>query len=247
MIKMYDQVPLIYNNASRDFQFLSHLIDIVLNSVKHNADDLYDLPNSKASSALTELLAMTLGFKVRRNYNKDQLIAIVEILPTILKYKGTTYAVSIAGEALIRAAGAAGRFKCELEDDLVLHITFPQDSSGLIDISLFNDLLPYILPAGVTCRIFRKTEIVKSRTVYLDFHNTLFADWHPDIMPDTETGGVKGLASLYDTTNTGVSEKPTFANFEKRSDGKYQVIEGLMDNNVIPIIEKTIGKETNND
>ena len=49
MIKFYEQVPAVYPSASRDFQYLCWLIDIVLNSVKHNVDDLYDLPNSKTS------------------------------------------------------------------------------------------------------------------------------------------------------------------------------------------------------
>lgn len=246
MIKMYDQVPLVYNNASRDFQFLSHLIDIVLNSVKHNVDGIYDLPNSKADPALTELLAMTLGFKIRRNYNKEQLIAIVEILPIILKYKGTLYAVNIAGEALIRTAGAAGRFKCELASDKLLHITFPQDPRGLIDITLFTDLLPYILPAGVTCRIFRKTEIIQSRTTYFDLHSTLYAKWHPDVSYDPMTNYATGLASLYDVS--AINEESTFANFKPASDkdGKYVVNEGLMDNSVIPVLDAPIILEDTN-
>ena len=250
MIRMYDQVPLVYNNASRDFQFLSHLIDIVLNSVKHNVDGLYSLPNSKASPELTELLAMTLGFKIRRNYNMDQLIAIVEILPIILKYKGTLYAVNIAGEALIRASGAVGRFKCELASDSILHITFPQDSRSTIDITLFTDLLPYILPAGVTCRIFRKTEIAQSRTVYFDLHNTLYATWHPDVKHDKETDGINGLASLYSVNkdSEGKVINPVFANFRLNADGKtYSVSEGLLSNNVIPILDGPITPEEEND
>ena len=88
MIKFKNLVPSVYPNASRDFQYLCWLIDIVLNSVKHTVDDLYDLPNSKADPKLTELLAMTLGFKVKRNYDQDQLRALVAALPRILKYKG---------------------------------------------------------------------------------------------------------------------------------------------------------------
>lgn len=251
MIKMYDQVPLVYNNASRDFQFLSHLIDIVLNSVKHNVDGLYELPNSKASPALTELLAMTLGFKIRRNYNVDQLIAIIEILPIILKYKGTLYAVDIAGEALIRASGAAGRFTCELASDSKLYITFPQDSKSTIDITLFTDLLPYIMPAGVTCRIFRKTEIEQSRTAYFDLHNTLYATWHPDVTHDDETDGIKGLSSMYSIKTKREGDKditvnPVFANFKLNPDGKtYTVSEGLLSNNVIPVLDRPIISEKN--
>ena len=76
MIKFANQVPSVYPSASRDFQYLGWLIDIVLNSVKHNVDDLYDLPNNQADIKLTELLALTLGFKVKRNYDQKQLSAL---------------------------------------------------------------------------------------------------------------------------------------------------------------------------
>ena len=71
MIKFREQVPSVYTNASRDFQYLSWLIDVVLNSVKHNVDTIYDLPNVKHDAKLSELLAMTLGFKVKRNYDQN--------------------------------------------------------------------------------------------------------------------------------------------------------------------------------
>lgn len=155
MINFYHQVPSVYNNASRDFQFLSWLINVVLNSVKHNVDDLYDLPNPKADPRLIELLAMTLGFKVKRNYNKEQLTTIVSILPSILRYKGTLTAVELAGKALIKASGAVGVFESNLVDNC-LEVQLPEN---LVDTVLFTDLLPYILPAGISVKIITKTEV----------------------------------------------------------------------------------------
>ena len=38
MIKLQDMTPDVYYNQSRDFQFIGRLYDIVLNSVKTNAD-----------------------------------------------------------------------------------------------------------------------------------------------------------------------------------------------------------------
>ena len=143
MIKFYDQVPSVYPNASRDFQYLCWLIDIVLNNVKHNVDDMYDLPNSKTDPRLTELLAMTLGFKVKRNYNQKQLAALVAALPKILKYKGTETAITYAGNALIAASGAIGNFKSKIVDG-ELQVTLPED---LVDTALVR-ITRLLIPAG---------------------------------------------------------------------------------------------------
>lgn len=197
MIKMYDQVPQVYLNASRDFQYLSNLIDIVLNSVKYNIDGIYNLPNCPDDVELTELLAFTLGFKVKRNYDKEQLAALVSILPSILKYKGTQTAIDLVGKALIKASGTTGTYLSTVNGN-TLEMVLPKDQ---VDTTLFMDLLPYILPAGMSCRIIRrnihqnavltetgyetaiKAQLVKdyeisrihpaNRGTVLDFHNVL--------------------------------------------------------------------------
>jgi hypothetical protein len=157
MINLKSQVPNIYYDASRDFQVLGHLYEVVLNYVKTNADMLYLLPNGiDTDTRTTELLATTLGFKLRRNYDKDQLAALVSIFPRLLKIKGTIQAVELAGNALVKASGVPGKFaidKSELENH-ILAIKIPIELS---DITLFMDLLPYILPFGIRVSIIRNT------------------------------------------------------------------------------------------
>jgi hypothetical protein len=164
MIKMYDQVPLIYNNASRDFQILGHLYEVVLNYTKTNADMLYLLPNDvEADTRSTELLATTLGFRLRRNYDKEQLAALVSIFPTLLKVKGTLKAVDLAGNALVKASGIPGTFTSELDEDA--HILTVKIPIELSDITLFMDLLPYILPCGIRVSVVRSTAIQRKITL----------------------------------------------------------------------------------
>ena len=160
MIKVYNQVPQVYTSTSRDFQYLCWLFDVVLNYSKHNIDCMRDLPNLTSTSAedkLIELLEMTLGFKIRRSYDKKQLLALVSILPSILKHKGTSYAIMLAGSALLKAAGSDSVFanKNIIVDGHTLTVVLPKD---LVDITLFTDLLPYILPAGMTCRVVRNAQ-----------------------------------------------------------------------------------------
>lgn len=156
MINIKNQLPNIYYDASRDFQILGHLFEVVLNYVKTNTDMLYLLPNGiEEDTRATELLATTLGFKLRRNYDKDQLAALVSIFPQLLKIKGTKRAVELAGNALVKASGVPGAFTCEIENH-VLIIKIPIELS---DITLFLDLLPYILPFGLRTTIVRITAI----------------------------------------------------------------------------------------
>ena len=223
MIKFYDQVPSVYPSASRDFQYLCWLIDIVLNSVKHNVDDLYDLPNSKADSRLTELLAMTLGFKVKRNYDQTQLRALVAVLPRLLKYKGTKAAVDMAGKALIAASGASGvigGFYSEVKNGELI-ITFPED---LVDVALFTDLLNYILPAGMTYHIRVENEIPETYKTQIDLNEVLLASSIVDLDWDTNASTSVGLANMFET---GVSE-PAFGNYMNNSVLTPNI--GLLDN-----------------
>ncbi len=156
MINLKNQVPGIYYDASRDFQLLGHLYEVVLNYAKTNTDMLYLLPNGiEADTRTTELLATTLGFKLRRNYDKEQLAALVSIFPQLLKIKGTQRAVDLAGNALVKASGIPGVFSSEITNN-ILTIKIPIELS---DITLFIDLLPYILPFGIRVAIVRTTTI----------------------------------------------------------------------------------------
>jgi hypothetical protein len=246
MIKFQNLVPSVYPNASRDFQYLCWLIDIVLNSVKHNVDDLYDLPNTKADPRLTELLAMTLGFKVKRNYDKKQLSALVSIIPKILKYKGTIRAIELAGNALINSSGATGSFRIEKfnigtpeETDLqnnCLVVVLPKER---VDTTLFMDLLPYILPAGITCRIIRKTEDhLPTAATELSFDDRPKAAWVSDLGWDSSTQTSTGLASL---TNTDKEiQIPILSSFKNGEADNYILNEGLLDNSLIPVLENPL-------
>ena len=247
MINFYNQVPSIYTSASRDFQYLSWLINIVLNSVKHNIDDLYNLPINKSDPRLAELLALTLGFKVRRNYDQEQLIALVSIIPSILKYKGTIKAIEMSANALIAASGAEGSF-LYVEDDNInpindncLKIILPEN---LIDITLFIDLLPYILPAGLTCIIERKNISTKGTQTELTQDDTLQAKWVEDLSWDHTKHASTGLSELF---NAGEATDVTFENWtlvpdevDESGNKLYTLTTGLLDNTVIPVLPSVL-------
>lgn len=230
MINLYNQVPSVYTSASRDFQYLSWLFNIVLNSVKHNVDDLYDLPNVSSDPKLTELLALTLGFKVKRNYDETQLRALVAILPAVLKYKGTKKAVEMAARALVKATGSLGEASVDVNGTSV-EVTLPKD---LIDVTLFLDLLDYILPAGMSCRVIRKNEKYKNIDDILVKHrdelNLIVAD---DLVWSSYNNDT-GLARLYEISAVGA--EVDFTSNIKKLDDSLVLNTGLLDNTVIPVL-----------
>ena len=67
MVKIQESVPQIYYNSSRDFQLIGHLFDLVLNSVKTEADLLFNLPlSTNSDDQLLDLLAFTLGLRLSK-------------------------------------------------------------------------------------------------------------------------------------------------------------------------------------
>ena len=236
MINFYNQVPTIYNNASRDFQYLSNLINIVLNSVKHNVDDLYNLPNTQADDRLTELLAMTLGFKIKRNYDKNQLAILVSILPSILKHKGSEKAVRIALDALVASSGAVGDTDLAIKNNC-LEVRLPESFS---DKTLFIDLLPYIMPAGLTVHIIVDTYITADGidSIEVGYSDKLHSNWFADVSWNTQDLKTEGLAGLYEASNAN------FANFKNYTDsddsGPINLNAGLLDNTIIPVLTQPL-------
>lgn len=158
MIKLQDLTPEIYTKQSRDFQFIIALYDIILNHVKTNAANLYQLPIGKnMNEQLLNLLSLTLGFKATKNYNSKQLLAICSVLPEVLKNKGSINALIISTNALLAAEGInqALDYSIEPKKSITLYL-----SQQLTDLNLLKDLLDYILPAGISCSLVKESQML---------------------------------------------------------------------------------------
>ena len=157
MIKLQELTPSVYYEQSRDFQFIGRLYDIVLNYIKTNADNLYTLPIGKnMDEKLLNLLAFTLGFQSKHQYNSKQLLAICSVLPLILKHKGSLGAILIAVNSILYAEGINQALDYEFKDNnLVLYL-----SPDLSDLTLLKDIMIYILPAGIGCDMIKEIQSV---------------------------------------------------------------------------------------
>lgn len=158
MIRIQDSVPEIYYNSSRDFQLLGHLFDLVLNSTKTEADLLFNLPLSQNSDdQLLDLMTFTLGLRLSKaKYTSRQLRAICSIAPKMMRLKGSRQAISLLCTALMRADAAEGSFSLTLNDsqtELTVYITSYATCRDAL-----QEILPYILPAGMVFKIKESAE-----------------------------------------------------------------------------------------
>lgn len=226
MIKLQDYTPDVYYKESRDFQFIGRLFDLILNSVKTEADLIYNIPVSDNSNdRLLELLALTLGFKVNHHYNSKQLRAICKVFPEILKNKGSIQAVIVACNALFNAEGLDQALDYDFtknpnNDKTELNLYIPQEFG---DITLINDLLTYVLPAGMSCNLIRELRInVDSMTEVAVEH--IFKLYKHD---DPSNIGTQTI--LYD--NNILAKIPTFNHYRNPDTGEevtFEVEPGIL-------------------
>ena len=157
LIKFQDLTPEVYYKRSRDFQYIGRLFDLVLNNAKMNTDIISSLPlNPDMDPRLLDLLALTLGFKSKHEYNTKQLAALCSIFPFVLRNKGSKLAIETACNALLNAEGITKEASIEVSNQTV-SIFLP---SELSDLNLLKDLLNYILPAGMSCSIVQEATLV---------------------------------------------------------------------------------------
>lgn len=216
MVKIQESVPQIYYNSSRDFQLIGHLFDLVLNSVKTEADLLFNLPlSTNSDDQLLDLLAFTLGLRLsKEKYTSAQLRAVCSVAPRMMRNKGSKQAIELLCNALMRADSVEGASYVELtENKLTVHIS---NISTCHDI--LYEILPYIVPAGIVFNIKEMTSYnttIETQTAYQD--KVLYGKFKPN----TEMSYIspENLDSTVD-----MSFKFTEAAVEntKKDDGSYE-------------------------
>ena len=225
MIKIQESVPRIYYNSSRDFQLIGHLFDLVLNSVKTEADLIFNLPlSTNSDDQLLELLTYTLGLRLsKEKYTSEQLRAICSVAPRMMRHKGSLYAIELLCNALMRADAIEGSSYVEYADNkLTVHIT---NFSTCHDI--LYEILPYIVPAGIIFNIKELTsyelDTTAVQTGYQD--KVLYGRYTPS-------------SSL--NYNTGTIENESLLDFNLSSDNKASLAnESLLSGIIVSTLEQT--------
>lgn len=227
MIKLQNMTPAVYYDKSRDFQYIGRLYDIVLNAAKTDIDTIkYINDINTCDSTLLNLLALTLGFTLRRNYNAVQLRAICSVLPTILRNKGSIKAITTACDAILAAENVQEAADFSFDNGL-LTIYIPY---SLSDTALIEDLLDYVLPAGICCTIVRemKTSVKIETVIGLKSSVKVYYEKDTPLQPylSTLAEGLPKDASksmdLNSSLSAGTLENTTIWRPDNRSDASWE-------------------------
>lgn len=158
MIRTEKLVPENYSNKSRDFQLLGRVFDVVFNYLKTNIDSVQSLPLSRNSNKqMLDLLSTTLGFKARHTYSDSQLYAVCSSLSEIMRCKGTLRSIELLMLAIYQADGIDDLPRVDV--DHKEKVVTLNCSVEIIELALLNDVIDYILPAGMRYKIVKSTEI----------------------------------------------------------------------------------------
>jgi len=241
MIRMQDYTPDIYYKESRDFQFIGHLYDLVLNYIKTNVDLLSSLPLSDSSDdKFLELMAMTFGLKPEHHYNSVQLRALCKVFPKVMRNKGSIESIIAVCTSLFNAEGLEQQFSYDFvsEDDRTeLNLYVPQDFS---DITLLNDILSYVLPAGMSCNIIKELQI-KEKAITETAVEHIIKLYHHD---DEQN-------KVYEYDNNILAKIPQLFNYDNLEENRPtlntgEVLRGLVQDKIGFIANGIIYKPQNN-
>lgn len=148
MIRTETQVPSNYYARSRDFQLLGRLFDLVANSSKNYADCVANFTDGRFAS----LMARTVGFCGDRKYDAQDLTSLYRSFKSILRKKGTKSAIEDCVELLMHSQNVSSGYELNCDSDDCA-VTINLYDGSLQDISLLEDMLDYVLPAGWLLRI----------------------------------------------------------------------------------------------
>ncbi len=164
MIKTKKLVPEVYYNRSRDFQLLGRIYDIVFNYLKTNSEIIESMPYSEdIDDKLVPLISTTLGFKQTHEYNTEQLKVLCSSFSYILRNKGNITAIDTLLKVIANVENTTEPYfyTIDAENPYLLKIYLPINIS---DTSLLEDILYYILPAGMTYRIIKEL-VIQNKTM----------------------------------------------------------------------------------
>ena len=146
-IRLQENLPLVYEENSRDFQLLGRLYDCVINGVKNDIDNLIYINNPDyCYSNILELLKTKVGFFTSKHFSDRELRHTLKVFSILLKNKGAKEAIEKVIYLWLRINNIKGNGYASIDNKkYVISINLPSSPK---DISLLDEIFRYILPTG---------------------------------------------------------------------------------------------------
>lgn len=171
MIDVIKMTPAQYSAQSRDYQVIARLYSALFNISKSYIDSM-TIWNNDIDNRLITLRSRTLNFITRHSWDENDLEAVTSCFKYLMRNKGTMKALEYCVNILMKIENLSGEGIEEPVsiDNYNVTIRVPEN---LLTIGILEDLIDYILPAGLTFDIeIYKTvglgELLKTELVYED-------------------------------------------------------------------------------
>lgn len=210
MIDVIKMTPAEYSAQSRDYQVLARLYSALFNVSKSYIDSLH-VWNNNIDNKLVTLRSRTLNFVARHAWDEDDLEAVTSCFKYLMRNKGTMKALEYCVNILMKIENINGENIDELVtiDNYNVNIRVPEN---LLTIGILDDLINYILPAGLTfnIEIYRTTGLqntLRTELVYEDGPIDYFEEYYSDKMyigPSKDVDAESGERSILISNDDGV-------------------------------------------
>ena len=152
MIDVIKQTPKIYSEMSRDYQVISRLHSALYNVSKMYIDNM-SIWESDIDDKLAYLRAKTLNFDPKHSWSLKDLESVTSCFKYLIKRKGAKIALEYLLNILMKVHNLKNsNSKLDMVSIKDNNVTIRVEEN-LATIGIVEDLIKYILPAGLTYRI----------------------------------------------------------------------------------------------
>lgn len=207
MFLVENNVPDVYVNESKDFQLISRLYDLVIQSTRFSIDSMDNISDTLlCNNVLLPLIGTKVGFFTQSKHTDATLRKVLAAFPYIMKYKGSKEGLYLVLNLFERITNTKVSLQ-ETDDPNNIIIRF---YNYMINVELLYELIEYIRPTGLMFTIEFKQDVRFASdyelTDVVNIHNTIN---YADVDAAEESGVVVQRVA----NNTSDDETPSNVGF----------------------------------
>ena len=219
IFRLQDNVPDVYVRKSRDFQLLCNLFDILNGAIKFDIDSMTDILDVRScNDSLLPYLQTKLGFFTNKLLSSSEIRTVLSSFKEIVKNKGSSIGIREAIEVYLKVINASKNSRVlvinkeyqgtEYDDISRLSNTYVVEvalEGQLVDVSLLDEILKYVLPAGYKLKYsFYESQERVTDVVEEDVINIVIVQQHQNasVQPRTNEQGAPNIPDISNISTT---------------------------------------------
>lgn len=176
-IRLQNLTPEVYTDESRDFQILCRLYDSIFNGIKHDADSIEYLTDTRfIKSNVLPLLQTKLGFFSKKNIDDESLRYVLMAFPSMVRNKGSLLAIKQLLNMCLKMNNITASYTINYSDSATIVNGVAINSHTIIigidtiisNTDIINELAKYLLPVGFSFYIYFFKNIAELQNIYLN-------------------------------------------------------------------------------